>query len=165
MTLGTHAVVGGLIGAVASQNLAFAASAAFLSHFLLDTIPHWDYKLGSIENQGIVLNNDMNTRSRTFLVDLIKIGCDFWIGMGLVILAYYQFPHQVFIGALIGGFMGLIPDPLQFVYWKSRWKWMVPLQKFHMFMHSENRLKGHPVLGILSQTVIMAVSLVAVRLL
>ncbi len=46
MTLGTHAVAGALIGAVASQNLAFAASAAFLSHFLLDTIPHWDYALG-----------------------------------------------------------------------------------------------------------------------
>ncbi|MDQ3076744.1 MAG: hypothetical protein M3Q63_01680 [bacterium] len=165
MTLGTHAVAGALIGAIASENIAFVVSAAFLSHFLLDTIPHWDYKLGSIENQGVVINNDMNTHSRTFLVDLVKIGFDFWIGIGLVIIAYYQFPMQVFLGALVGGLMGLIPDPLQFVYWKTRWKWMLPLQKFHMWMHSENRLKGHPILGILSQTAIMAVSLMAVRLL
>ncbi|MBA3551131.1 hypothetical protein H0W32_02910 [Patescibacteria group bacterium] len=107
----------------------------------------------------------MNTRSRTFLVDLVKIGFDFWIGIGLVIVAYYQFPTQVFLAALVGALMGLIPDPLQFVYWKTRWKWMLPLQKFHMWMHSENRLKGHPILGILSQTAIMAVLLIAVRLL
>lgn len=165
MTLGTHAVAGAFIGAVASNNLALAASAAFLSHFILDTIPHWDYSLGSLEKKGVVVDNDMNTDSSMFTLDLLKIGFDFLIGMVLVAVAFHTFPPHVIVAAFVGALLGVLPDPLQFVYWKMRFTWMKPLQKFHMWMHAKTDLKERPLLGIFSQVAIIAIILLATRLL
>ena len=44
MTATNHAVTGALV-AVAIKQPAIALPAAFFSHFVIDAIPHWDYKL------------------------------------------------------------------------------------------------------------------------
>ena len=44
MTAANHAVTGSLV-AVAIGNPVLALSAALASHFVLDSLPHWDYKL------------------------------------------------------------------------------------------------------------------------
>ncbi len=165
MTLATHAVTGALIGAVASHNIALAASAAFLSHFIFDTIPHWDYSLGALEQDNKnPLNNRMKTKGLPFFIDLSKIGFDFLIGIGLTIAAFYTLSPIIFIGALIGALCAVIPDPLQFVYWKFRFVWLKPLQSFHLFMHAKTRLNDRPILGILSQTAIIALILLLIQL-
>lgn len=160
MILSTHMVAGAMIGAVAAHNLPMAAAAGFMSHFILDTIPHWDYKIGSIEQKGVVVDNDMNVRSRAFIIDLCKIGFDFLIGLTLIAIAFSSYPSYIIIGALVGGIMGMIPDPLQFVYWKMRFSWMKPLQRFHSWMHAKTNLNERPLLGIFSQVAIMAIILI-----
>jgi hypothetical protein len=156
MTLATHAVTGALIGAIGSENLAFSASAGFISHFLFDTIPHWDYKLGATqEDTANPLNNNMKVGGKQFYIDLLKIGLDFSIGMTIVIILVASKPNQVILGALIGALCAVIPDPLQFVYWKLRPRFMTPLQRFHTYMHAKTRLNDKPLLGISSQIAII----------
>jgi hypothetical protein len=165
MTLATHAVTGALIGAIGSENLAFAAGAGFLSHFLFDTIPHWDYSLGGIqEDKKNPLNTNMNVAGRRFLIDLSKIGFDFGLGMIIVALLVLYMPQRVIFGAFIGALCAVIPDPLQFVYWKLRPRLMKPLQTFHVYMHAATRLNDKPLLGITSQAVIIAITIIVFRI-
>jgi hypothetical protein len=46
--LSTHAIVGGAIASLISSHPLLAAVAGFTSHFVIDAIPHWDYRLRSI---------------------------------------------------------------------------------------------------------------------
>jgi hypothetical protein len=152
MVLATHAVTGALIGAIGSENLPFVIGAGFLSHFLFDTIPHWDYKLGATKkDEEKPLETDMNIRSMHFYLDLLKIGLDASIGLTIVGLLVISKPNQVILGAFIGAISAMIPDPLQFVYWKLRPRLMEPLQRFHHYMHAATRLNNRPVIGITSQ--------------
>jgi hypothetical protein len=156
MTLTTHAVTGALIGAVASQNLALAGAFGFISHFVFDTIPHWDYKLITArEDNENPMNNDMRVGGKEFFMDLAKIGFDFWLGMALVFLMTFTMPLQIIIGAFVGAFFAVIPDPLQFVYWKLRSRLMEPIQRFHMYMHAHTKLNSRPLIGISSQIAII----------
>jgi hypothetical protein len=165
MVLATHAVTGALIGAVASENLAIAALAGFLSHFILDTIPHWDYSLGSNEKDPQnPLNDTMHVRSVSFFIDLAKIGADFFLGLMLALLMVYAEPTPVVAAGMIGALAAVLPDPLQFIYMKFRPKFMRPLQKFHLFMHATTRLNSRPIIGIGSQLIIIAITFGLYRL-
>jgi hypothetical protein len=157
MVLTTHAAIGGFIGAVAAQNPALAAVAGFSSHFIMDTIPHWDYKLSStVVDKNDRLNTNMTIKGKAFFTDLIKIGFDFCLGIALVILLFYSESRVVLIGALIGAFCAILPDPLQFVYWKFKREPLISLQKFHAnFMHARANLNNKPFLGILCQVAII----------
>jgi hypothetical protein len=164
MTLTTHAVTGALIGAVASQNLAFAAAAAFMTHLLLDAIPHRDYQIHSTKRDALnPLNNDMVVRGRQFYIDLLKIGFDFWLGMIIVIVIFWTMPSSIFVGALVGAVFGVLPDPLQFVYWKFRPRFLKPIQQFHLYIHAKNRLKDQLLLGIVSQLLIIILTLTLIK--
>jgi hypothetical protein len=166
MTLTTHAVAGALIGAVASQNLVLAGTFAFVSHLLLDTIPHWDYKLGAAaEDPENPMNNDMKVGGKQFFIDLLKIGFDFWLGMFIVFFMVMTMPTQIILGAFIGAFFGVLPDPLQFVYWKLRPRLLYPIQRFHMYMHAHLKLNDRPFIGISSQVAIIALTIVIFRFL
>ncbi|MBX4197878.1 hypothetical protein KW782_00920 [Candidatus Parcubacteria bacterium] len=164
MTLATHAVTGALIGAVASQNLLFAAGAGFISHFLFDTIPHWDYSLRTLEKKSLSIENNMNTKGLNFIIDLAKIAFDFWLGMALVFVMVYSLPLPVIIGAFIGALAAVLPDPLQFVYWKLRPRIMLPIQHFHMYMHATHKLNDRPLLGVTSQLGIVIITFIVFQL-
>jgi len=47
MILSTHAVVGGAIASFIPLHPLLVAVAGFASHFAIDAIPHWDYRLRS----------------------------------------------------------------------------------------------------------------------
>ncbi len=163
MTLSTHAVVGAFVGAVASQNLALAASAGFLSHFIMDSIPHWDYKLGSTsEDKSKPMETDMKISGKQFYIDLFKIGCDVALGLSLTYLFFSHASSTVLLAALIGACCAIAPDPLQFVYWKFRREPLISLQKFHLFMHADTRLNDKPLIGITSQIIIMCIVYVGI---
>jgi hypothetical protein len=156
MTLSTHAVAGAFVGALVSQNLAVAAVVGFASHFLLDAIPHWDYKLASShQDRANPMNNDIDAFDRHFIIDLAKIGLDVVLGLGIVFLLFQNSSFSVIVGAFIGAVFGMLPDPLQFVYMKFRREPFVSLQKFHMFMHAKTHLDTRPVLGIGSQLILI----------
>ena len=160
MILATHTIAGAALAAVMPNRpiLAFTAGAA--SHFLLDAIPHWDYKLRSKrEDESNPLNNDI-VIDRDFRFDLIKIGVDALVGLALG----WFFFHQFFLGhgslgllTFVAGITGgLLPDLLQFAYFKLRSPWLTALQRFHYWIHADHDRKLKPLVGIPLQVLLIA---------
>lgn len=161
MTLTTHSVVGALFGAVAAHNVPLALAGGFASHFLLDAIPHWDYRLGSAwHDEANPMNNDIDVSAPAFVLDLAKIGFDAILGLGIIYALFRGDDPRILFAALLAGVCAMAPDPLQFVYTKFRREPLVSLQRFHLFMHAKTRLKHRPVLGITSQIAIIVIVVV-----
>ena len=76
MTLTTHAVVGAAIATSMPNHPVIGFTLAFASHFVLDAIPHWDYKLSSQKTDNVNSLNDYMIIDRNFFIDLLKIGID-----------------------------------------------------------------------------------------
>jgi len=156
MILTTHAVTGATLATLMPSNPILGFAIGFGSHFVLDSIPHWDYSLKSSKrdkekplNSDLVINKD-------FFKDLIKIGIDGLLGLTLSLLLLGVLRHQSILVILCGAIGGMMPDFLQFVYFKWRHEPLVSLQKFHIWMHAKRNLKNKPVLGIFYQAVVVA---------
>ena len=156
MTLTTHAIIGASAATMFSFHPAAAIAAAFLSHFAIDAIPHWDYAPRSFRKDPQNPLNDDMVINRDSIFDLACIGVDIVLGMALSLLIFptesaYQF-WIVFFGA---GF-GILPDPLQFIYWKWRHEPFSGLQRFHIWIHnSSDSLKGRWKIGLFYQAVLV----------
>lgn len=161
MTLTTHAIVGAAAARVFSFHPVAAFLAAFASHFLIDALPHWDYHLRSARyDDKNPMNNDM-VISRDFFVDLAKIGFDALLGL---ILSYIIFQpvgdYQIVIIAL-GACAGILPDPLQFVYFKWRHEPMISLQTFHTWIHADLKLENRLISGGILQIALIIACITA----
>lgn len=156
MILATHAVAGAAAAKIFESNPLAAFIVAFLSHFILDAIPHWDYTLLSYKKSLDPLNGNM-VWGKKFIIDLVRIFFDFWTGIFLSILFFKtQSNYQTSI-IILGAFGGMLPDALQFAYWKLKTEPLKTLQKFHRFAHTKNEiLKEKTTLGILTQLAIIA---------
>lgn len=148
MTLATHAVVGAAIGSVLPAHPVLAAALGFGSHFLLDSLPHWDYQLASAQKDPTNPLNDDLVLGKAFLADLVKIGFDLVLGFVLA-YAFFQPTDRALIWSLYAGALGaVLPDFLQFVYFKiRRWPFSA-LQRLHLWIHTKHQIKYRPVLGV-----------------
>ena len=166
MILTTHAIAGAAIAQFFPAHPVLAFGAGFVSHFLLDTIPHWDYTLrSSKKDEQNPLSVDMEV-GKDFFVDLVKIGFDIMLGVfASAFILGFVFGVPITTAAWLGMFGGMLPDFLQFAYMKWRREPLLSLQKFHHWIHSEKKLKQYPFSGILLQTLLVAVVVLASRLL
>jgi hypothetical protein len=164
MTLTTHAVAGAAVAELFPNHPVLGFIGGFLSHFLLDAIPHWDYKiLSNYANPDVAMaQNEQGISSATalkvdsnFYLDLVRIGSDFLLGFALSFIIWHPGgSHEqkiVFIGALAG----MLPDFMQFVYTRFPYQPIVALQTFHRFMHAKLKLNNRPIIGITSQILII----------
>jgi len=148
MTLTTHAVVGAAIAASMPNHPILGFTLAFASHFVLDVIPHWDYPLLSYtRDNGNRLNDDM-ILNKNFLVDLSRIGLDMFSGILLVLVFFTLTSPHLFWIPFIGVCGAVIPDALQFAYWKCRREPLTTLQRFHIWVDPEKGLHDKPLIGI-----------------
>ena len=165
MTLATHAVVGAAIAASIPSHPIIGFTLAFASHFVLDAIPHWDYPLySSKKDSGDRMNDDM-VLNKNFLVDLSRIGLDMSIGFLLVLIFFTLASPNLFWIPFIGLCGAVIPDGLQFVYWKWRHQPLITLQKSHIWIHAKKDFNDKPAIGIPFQIAVIAVAVVASKLL
>lgn len=153
MILISHSIIGVAAASVFPSNPLVSFSVALLSHYIMDTIPHWDYKLlSSKEDSKTPLNNDM-VIGKNFIFDLRNIFIDVLFGVIISFLLFYLFGfgHSVLI-LIVGIIGGILPDILQFVYFKIRKEPFKSLYIFHNFIHSRHKeLKRHNVVGIFFQ--------------
>ncbi|HYC83020.1 MAG TPA: hypothetical protein VEB60_00520 [Candidatus Paceibacterota bacterium] len=160
MTLATHAVIGATVASAFPVSPLFGFLAGFMSHFVLDSIPHWDYHLASSrKDEKNPLNNDL-VMGRAFVSDLLKIGCDFALGFALVFAAL-KFGHleDYWLSLYAGACGGVLPDFLQFAYMKLRREPLISLQRFHGWIHADLRLNDRPFVGILSQVLVIVMGM------
>lgn len=143
MIITCHLLFGAAI-AQKTQNPALGLFFAFLSHFLLDFIPHQEY--------GV---NFKQKFWKAPLLDFLKVGADFLLGI-LVISAI----NKNMILALAGGFAAIIPDVIAVLYF------VLPENRIMKIYYDFHGGKIHyfknkiPALwGILSQVAVISVSI------
>lgn len=162
MVLSTHAIVGGAVGRILSGQPILALILGFVSHFLLDAIPHWDYKLGSLDKDEAKPLNTSIRLDRSFAYDCLKLVADVLIGLIIAWLAFGG-SAEAYASVVAGIFGGLLPDFLQFVYFRFRREPLKSLQRFHQWIHTNVRLDGRPALGIFLQSALAIVVIIATK--
>ncbi|MDO8669688.1 MAG: hypothetical protein Q7K65_05355 [Candidatus Buchananbacteria bacterium] len=113
------------------------------------------------EDKNNYLNDDMILNDK-FLIDLIKIGTDFWLGIILSLFLYTKLAGSDPTIILLGALGGISPDPLQFLYWKTKSRFLAPLQRFHHYIQDGMHFRNRPFIGMPLQILlnIIVVSLV-----
>ena len=158
MTLTTHAIVGAATAQFFPNRPLAAFSAGFLSHFIIDSLPHWDYSLLSLKRDfNNHLNDDM-ILNKYFLIDLAKVGFDMCAGIILSILIFTKLDNSSFWLTFIGAAGGIAPDPFQFLYWKIRREPLTSLQRLHMWIQEKNAFEKRPLPGLLIQLIVISIA-------
>jgi len=152
MILTAHILTGSAI-ALKTQNPILGILFAFLSHFILDVIPHREYSIDT---------TDKITWQKS-KKDFVKVLLDLIVGFSLV---YFLTKGNIFI--LLGGFLGALPDALSFFYLifknnKLLDKISLFHQKVHYFSNNENLFgKNKKILfstRILTQIIVIFISI------
>ena len=147
MTLTSHAVAGAAVASFFPKNPVPAFIFGFMSHFVLDAIPHGHYPLRShTHHPENPLTEDMPW-GRDLFFDLIKIHADLILGLILSFLLFQKIGSPINWILVLGAVAGMIPDALQFAYWKIRREPLTSLQKFHIWAHAEKRFDSKPAIA------------------
>jgi hypothetical protein len=157
MTLTTHAVVGAAIVTSMPNHPVFGFILAFASHFALDAIPHWDYRLSSQKTGSSNRMDDDMIMNKNFFIDLLKIGLDFLCGILLALLFFTLYSPHLFWIPILGVLGAVLPDALQFVYFKWRHQPLIALQRFHLWIHAKSDFNHKPLIGIPLQIVLIVI--------
>jgi len=138
MVITPHLIAGAAIGAH-SPNVWAAFCFGLMSHYLFDSLPHWDY----LDNLKI------NKASH-----LIKIFIDFIIAITIVL--YLAWPlNLIIIFAIFGA---LLPDFMEFLHQSLKIKLFCPLSLFHKKIHYYKRVSFFK--GSISQVIIVVISII-----
>ncbi len=160
MTLATHGVVGATIAVVWPTQPLLAIGLAFLSHFPLDAIPHWDYPISSLDKEEAARGTVRMQWGRGFVIDLVRIGADGLLGLFLALVVRELSVTYISLWwVMAGAVAGMLPDGLQFVYGRLGGRVLGFIQRIHNFFHTSWRLSGRPIVGIGSQIMLVVVIL------
>lgn len=140
MTATAHALIAGSITA-STGNPALGISASFISHPLLDLVPHWDFGA----------NWRRKTKTRLFL----EASFDLIAGVGLTFLIFGSKVEFWYLAAAI--FVAEIWDLAEAPYWIMGWKkppfsWIYGIQ-------SRMQNKAGIIWGIVTQITVVGVAL------
>ena len=161
MILTTHALVGTSVAVLVPTNPALGFVAAILSHFLLDMIPHWDYKMSSvIQGSEKATTFIKKGFSSEVIKDVSKVLVDVLVGCVAVLLIFpiTDASLPIIVAGIVGG---LVPDGLQFLYMTGKFPSLRNLQKFQESIDTGIHIKS-PVLGILLQMAIVVATIMIV---
>lgn len=92
-----HALTGALVAVAVDQPIV-SLPAAFLSHFVIDSLPHWNYQIpGRKKLRPIVIGVDMILSTIGIALIAVFVDADFWL-------------------FFLGGLLGILPDTMWLPY-------------------------------------------------
>ena len=144
MVITSHMLVGAAIG-VHSPNVWAAFCFGFISHYLLDALPHWDYL------DGIKISK---------FNQLAKIFIDFIIGSTVVVILFWPLSFNFNILIIFGLFGALLPDFIEFFYTNFKIKLLRPLSLFHNKIHYYKKTSF--LKGSISLIIVLIISIVLI---
>lgn len=149
MTISAHVAVGSVVG-LATGNPVAAFFAAWISHHVLDLIPHSDIGSvgGNIEN---ILNN--KKQMQIVFADIFLCALIF-----LFIAFKADFNQLVLWGACGGAFPDLVDNS---PYWSAYTRKIFPTNYFHILhekIHCTIVQKEYFFIGVLTQIIVVALS-------
>lgn len=162
MILATHAFVGAAIAQAIPQYPAIGFLAAFASHFVLDTIPHWEY---SIEIESYTGINSKKILIQRIARDILKVLCDAQIGVLAVLLILWNGTAESLLPLALGMFGGILPDILHAITLIISWKPLNALQQFHKKIHTKIIWKDRFYAGTITQVSVSIVVIALIKLL
>ncbi len=141
-------------------NAALIFFASLLSHFALDALPHWDYKMLSFPKESGLVRRSLDEGGERLFVfkknfltkDLLKNLLDGATGLAGAILII-GFPKN-FSGFILFGlivFGAILPDILEALFVIKKWRVLEPLHKFHLAIHGKRIFQNRPFWGVISQ--------------
>src|SRR3989344_7218840 len=149
MVLSTHAIAGAATALVFRDNPIIALAAAFSSHYVLDAIPHWHYKLLSKRTDDSYPFGKKIDFGMDFRKDIFRTGFDFWLGLIISLTISQIFFPEYFLLTAFGAFAGALPDALQVFYYRFKnFKPAYWFQWFHEKVHAKRHLNNEPIKGI-----------------
>ncbi|PIQ67149.1 MAG: hypothetical protein CO184_00695 [Candidatus Zambryskibacteria bacterium CG_4_9_14_3_um_filter_40_16] len=164
MVFTTHAVVGGALAKIIGADPIGAFAVGLASHYILDAIPHWEYSLSSCKESttGDALDGNI-VLGRDFIFDSFKFLPDLFLGLFLALHFFSTFDFSTTQGLWRGlsdpvlwGVAGsILPDGLQFLYYKIKKEPLTSIQKLHNFMHSSIKIDDKQFLGSLFQIILI----------
>lgn len=154
MTLTSHIVISGLLGA-STNNYFLAAAVGFFSHFIADAIPHWDSYLSPEFDSRAESEKRRFLKSKFFYKELGKVVIDILIGLGALSLIFFETSGFDNISyAAVGVFFGVLPDPLQLLYHMTNWRFLKLNRDIQLRLHTLIYKKKPTFwLGILTQVI------------
>lgn len=167
MILATHVVVASAASAPFLENPLLCFFIGFVSHFLADAIPHWDWEPVSLKiNLEDVINGEVRQDFRLFLRDVGTFFFDVAVGFVLVLAVMYSSKDLSQIwGIVAAAFGGVLPDVLQFFYFLWKKEPLLFLQRLHLWIHSKILIPHEKVLkGILLQAPVVVIALIFLKL-
>lgn len=134
MTLTSHAIAGAAAAELFPAHPVIAFLAAFASHFVLDSIPHRDYKLESYVEDPSHPDNVLRMNmilGPAFFRDFLKVALDCYLGLWLALIFFHATPQAAYL-AVLGAAAGVLPDFLQFVFFKFKHEPLTSLERLHV---------------------------------
>lgn len=162
MTLATHILVAGAITRpLAGAHPALLFLIALASHYLMDLIPHWDYKIHSIPEKHKESPDEIhwNFFDKVFWKDVFRFGIDAFIGFGVLLLFSWPESWPAFFKIFFISAGAVLPDFLQGVYFTRKAEFLRPVQRIHDFFHTRLRLGPYPLIGIPFQAIFFLTSI------
>jgi hypothetical protein len=160
MILTTHALAGTIVASVIPNHPILGFGLALSSHYLMDTVPHWEYRLRT-ESFESPTPEKISWFSRNFILDILTIKLDFIFGIALSIIFLLFAGSFSWTVLTVGVIAGVLPDVLQFayiLYSKPPFTWT---QKIHDFFHTNINWKNRPLVGSITQIVILIILVLA----
>ena len=159
MTLTTHSIIAAAVTKpLMRMHPVLIFAVAILTHYLSDAIPHWDYKILSLENAEDKEHRRIAHNRKLIMTDIRNFAVDGFLGALVVFLLVRPITAQQWIWAGLAVVGGCLPDFLQALHVLK-----LPLlrlhQKLHDMFHTNIRLGPYPLLGIPFQAAIVAVAL------
>jgi len=166
MLFTTHAVVGAAIGA-ASPNIAIGFVGGFLSHHIIDAVPHFDqgsfYTVKAGPPYLGKAREPYEAHSFRVYRDWVMLFADWGVAAVLFTIFFALLPADLWAPIVVGAFGGLLPDiidssPLWSKKLRSKLRGVFHYHRFHVYFHWT--VAGNEgVLGFGTQTVLVALSL------
>ena len=142
MILTPHLLTGAAIASGISNPI-LGLSLAFLSHYFLDMLPHWEYSIKNVKSKNWI----------GAVPESMRIIADFSIGVLLILVMAERAPF-----ALLGAGFGIVTDLLGFLGVVFPNKLLGYHDRLHAKTHFLRYAKIPSAIGILSQILVVAMA-------
>ncbi|KKT28463.1 hypothetical protein A3G55_01285 [Candidatus Giovannonibacteria bacterium RIFCSPLOWO2_12_FULL_44_25] len=166
MLFTTHSLVGAALGS-ATGNPYAGFLGGFLSHHLMDALPHFDQGSFRVRERRALYLGDINFEENTIGTfgarDWAMLFIDWLVSLILFAIIFISSPPEQWGLIIIGALGGILPDvvdssPLWSIKLREKIPSMSKYNDFHGFFHWTVPAKKWP-LGMLTQILLIAASL------
>lgn len=163
MILSSHIIVATAVtaplttGPITPTRVALIFIVAFCSHYFLDLVPHWDYKLVSIKTCHREEKNGCIEKGK-LKIDLVRMTLDGLLGVFvstlIISLSSLNLSDKIIVLSIIIP-ASILPDMIEVMNIFFKGQPVAFFHKIHLFFHRKNVFIGKPQKGVPLQIAII----------